>query len=71
VSLDGLCLYGGEVTTDDVPGNNRQRAFFVGGTFGFALSRELQVKLSYGESASTNPSGPDGRMYRSILSYVF
>ncbi len=71
LSADALYTYGGETTTDGVNNNDKQSAVMLGASFGMILSRSASLKLSYGEVVYRNDDGPDGSMFRAVLSVLF
>lgn len=71
VSLDALYTYGGETTTDGVDDDNKQSAFYLGGTINLTITKTASLKVSYGETVEHNDSGADGSMVRAIVSNMF
>jgi hypothetical protein len=71
VSLDANYQFGGETTTDGVPGDDDKESFGLGATIGVNLSKQLSVNATYGEVISHNDNGADGHMFRVKLAYLF
>lgn len=71
LSVDALYSYGGETMTDEVDNDDRQSALMLGGSFSTMISRSTSIKLSYGEVISRNDNGPDGSMFRAVISVLF
>ncbi|WP_319522338.1 transporter [uncultured Desulfosarcina sp.] len=71
VSLDAIYTFGGETTTDGVADDNKQRAFFLGGTVNLMFSPSIGLRITYGETVEHNDNGADGSMIRALLSFVF
>jgi nucleoside-specific outer membrane channel protein Tsx len=71
VSLDANYQFGGETTTDGIPGDDDKESFGLGATIGVNLSKQLSVNATYGEVISHNDNGADGHMFRVKLAYLF
>jgi hypothetical protein len=65
-SLDAVYLYGGETSTDGVGNNDTQRSLGLGATAFVALSQTSGLKVTYGETVSSNAYGADGTLIRAI-----
>jgi len=71
VSLDANYQFGGETTTDGIPGDDDKESFGLGATIGVNLSKQLSINATYGEVISHNDNGADGHMVRVKLAYLF
>lgn len=71
LSADAFYTYGGETTSDGTNNNDKQSALMLGASFGMMVSRSASLKLSYGEVVYRNDDGPDGSMFRAVLSILF
>jgi hypothetical protein len=71
VSLDANYQFGGETTTDGVPGDDDRESFGLGGTIGVNLSKQLSINATYGSVISHNDNGADGHMVRVKVAYLF
>ena len=65
-SLDAVYVYGGETLTDGVANDDTQRSLGLGATAFMALSKTSGLKVTYGETVSSNEYGANGSLVRAI-----
>jgi hypothetical protein len=59
-------IYGGETSSDGLANDDTQRSLGLGATAFMALSKTSGLKVTYGETVSSNEYGANGSLIRAI-----
>lgn len=70
-SADALFWRGGETRTDGTDDSNLQRSLSLGVTAGMNFSRDVSLKMTYGEAVERNEDGVEGWLGRVVLAVLF
>jgi hypothetical protein len=71
LSLDALCIYGGETTTDGNSNDDGQASLGLGASVAMNVSPEFTLKLTYGGTVYKNDYGMEGTGMRLVASFTY